>query len=369
VASSVPLSTPAHAPVESGVAAGARTPAVVRLVDHSHPLWAGLFGGSRHATPFHHPSWSAVVAGSYGYRRFAAVLADGERALAGLPLIEVRGPTRRRRWLSLPFTDSCAPLADDPAHLDELVRQLDEERARAGVSEIEIRAPVAVPGVWPCVAGVTHTLELAADADAVRRTFSRSQVHRNIVRAEREGVRVEWGTTKEDLTERFYGLHLATRRRQGVPVQPRRFFEQLWSQMIEPGLGFVLVAYADTAPAAAAVFLHWNDTVIYKFGASDASFWGLRPNHLLFWSAIRWSCEQGYARFDFGKTDLDNDGLRAFKSGWGAIEEPLAYSVIAQEQPAPHGRSRLAEAMGAAIRRSPPFVCRTLGATLYRYAA
>jgi CelD/BcsL family acetyltransferase involved in cellulose biosynthesis len=108
--------------------------------------------------------------------------------------------------------------------------------------------------------------------------------------------------------------------------------------------------------------------IVYKYGASDPAFWGHRPNNLLFWHAIRWGCEHGYTSLDWGRTDFDNAGLREFKTGWGAVEEPLAYSVIANQAPTA-GSGRITRAMARVIRRSPPWVCRAMGEVLYRYAA
>ena len=66
--------------------------------------------------------------------------------------------------------------------------------------------------------------------------------------------------------------------------------------------------------------------------------------------------------------DADNQGLREFKSGWGACEEPLAYSVIAERPPVP-STDRIGPAMATVIRRAPTWVCRAMGEVLYRYAA
>jgi hypothetical protein len=129
-----------------------------------------------------------------------------------------------------------------------------------------------------------------------------------------------------------------------------------------------LLAYSGSIPVAGAVFLTWNGTVVYKYGASDPDYWKLRPNHLIFWTAIRWACEHGYRVFDFGRTDLDNQGLRDFKSGWGATERPLVYSLLADRPPKPPS-GRLSHALEEVIRRSPPWVCRAVGELLYKYAA
>src|SRR5262249_7797143 len=157
-----------------------------------------------------------------------------------------------------------------------------------------------------------------------------------------------------------------TRRRQGVPVQPRRFFRLLWENTITTGLGSVLIVEVSAQPIAAAVFLAWNETVIYKFGASDPSAWSLRPNHLLFWHAIRAACEQEFRWFDFGRTDAGQEGLRNFKLSWGAAEEPLAYERLGGNPGSPPTEGMAARMLGPLIRHSPLLLCRASGEILYR---
>ncbi|MDQ3809210.1 MAG: GNAT family N-acetyltransferase [Chloroflexota bacterium] len=190
---------------------------------------------------------------------------------------------------------------------------------------------------------------------------------RNIRKSERSELRVEFGHSVSDIKS-FYRLHLLTRRRLGVPIQPRRFFDLWRNKLADNGLGFVLSVHLDQIPIAAAVFLSWNGTLVYKYGASDPMYWEHRPNNLLFWTAIRWGCEHGFHTFDWGRTDLDDQGLRDFKTGWGAKEEPLTYSFIANT-PFKPSSDRLKKAMGIVIRRSSPWVCRTMGELLYRYAS
>jgi CelD/BcsL family acetyltransferase involved in cellulose biosynthesis len=346
----------------------APTPETLALDD---PRWTSFVDLCDVATPFHHPAWAELLASSYGYRPF--VLAVGEDRgplVAGAPFLEVRGLSRRRRWISLPFTDSCAPLADGDDARRRFTAALAAQAERPGTPEIEVRDAVDA-GEWQAEAGaVAHVLEIADGLDATRARFSRSRVVRNINRAEREGVVVRRAANVDDLGA-FYALHTRTRRRQGVPVQPRRFFELIWSRMCERGLGSILLADAGGRTAVAgALFLSSGGTTIYKFGASDPEGWSHRPNHLIFWTAIQEACARGDRRFDFGRTDLGNESLRSFKSGWGADEQPLVYSTLGRGARGAAGADGLASrAMGVAFRRGPAWVCRGVGATLYRYAA
>jgi CelD/BcsL family acetyltransferase involved in cellulose biosynthesis len=304
----------------------------------------------------------------YGYRALAVVDADEEgQVRSGIPLLEVRRPLGGRRWVSLPFTDHCPPLVG-ASKAQEFGRGLRALQGSSGIAEIELRGPLEATEACSAPVAVTHVLELEADVDKVYRGFSKSQVQRNIKRAQRESLEVRTAERAEDLTHVFYGLHLETRRRLGTPIQPRRFFRLLWERLLTQGFGYVLLVYTGKTAVAGAVFLDWNGSVTYKYGASDAAHWSLRPNHLLFWNAIERSCREGRRRFDFGRTDFDNEGLRAFKSGWAASEEPLVYTSIGGAAPQP-GLPRAARMLAPLIRRSPRWVCRAVGETLYKYAA
>jgi CelD/BcsL family acetyltransferase involved in cellulose biosynthesis len=65
--------------------------------------------------------------------------------------------------------------------------------------------------------------------------------------------------------------------------------------------------------------------MIYKYGSSDAAHHNTGALQLLFWNAIRESLDGGLERFDFGRSDLDNEGLAVFKDRWGATRSLLSY--------------------------------------------
>jgi lipid II:glycine glycyltransferase (peptidoglycan interpeptide bridge formation enzyme) len=211
---------------------------------------------------------------------------------------------------------------------------------------------------------VRHILNINCDIKSISKSLHRTQ-RQNVRTAEKNDVKIEWGNELDHLHE-FYRLHCLTRHRQGVPVQPWRFFELIFMRLIDQGLGFILLANQDDQCLAAGLFLHWQNTLIYKYAASNECGQNLRPNHLLTWTAICWGCENGYKVFDFGRTDVDNEGLRSFKIRWGAEEIPLCYSVFSTKPTRP-SVERMMPLMKKIIRKSPPWVCRSAGELLYRY--
>ena len=119
-------------------------------------------------------------------------------------------------------------------------------------------------------------------------------------------------------------------------------------------------------PVAAALFLVFNGVLVYKWGASDATAWRQRPNNRCSprRSASGWSGLHG--RWTGAGPSSAQHGLRAFKAGFGAQEHELRWSFAARRVAAVGARGGDA---GAVIRRSPPLVCRAIGASLYRFAA
>ena len=336
------------------------------ILDPSDERWVAFTASKPQANIFHHPSWISLLAECYDYRPFVVAVCDAAgKITAGLPMMEVNSPLTGRRWVSLPFTDHCVPLHDDAESLSRLVKELAYLYKDGRTPKIELRWEFpSNPNIQSYSHHVLHTVKLGSDIEPVASRFHRMH-RRNIKVAKKRGVRIEWGTKREHLNA-FYRLHMRTRRRQGIPTQPWRFFDLLGSAIIERGLGFVLLAYKDDECLAAAVFLHWHQTLTYKYGASSTHGLSFRPNNLLFWTAIRWGCENGYTLFDMGKTYVGNTGLREFKDRWGAEEIPLIYSTLSASPPEPT-TGRLMSVMQTAIRNSPVWVCRAAGEFLYKH--
>jgi CelD/BcsL family acetyltransferase involved in cellulose biosynthesis len=328
--------------------------------------WSDLVDRDSAATIFHHPGWLRLLGEYYRYPISAwCVTGDDGRLAAGLPIALVRSRLTGARLISIPFSDTCPPLRDPASDLDPatLAQAVEEERDRAGLP-LEVRGElVGVPGGTVVQKYVQHRLALDPDVEQVERRFSKSQVKRGIAKALREGVTVGRHQDRAALS-RFYAMHVATRRHQGVPTQPRRFILR-FSELFDAGHGFVLLARHQGRDIAGAVFLAAGSTLTYKYGASRRSALAVRPNNLLFMEAIRWGCEHGMRTLDFGRTDLDNDGLMAFKRSWGADELPLAYTYLGRRKP-DTGPGLSQRAMKTVIQHSPPALGRLVGEALYR---
>jgi CelD/BcsL family acetyltransferase involved in cellulose biosynthesis len=347
----------------------AMLPAKKRLITPFDENWDSFIDSTAGSGIFHHSAWIGMLTECYGYRSFVLAICDGYGNIhAGLPMMEVNSILTGRRWVSLPFSDHCKPLFQDDFYQRKLFEYLSELQVEFGVPHIEIRGEIhGGDHVYRNSEQVLHQLKLSNDPQEVFIGFHYQVRKKSISRAERDGVRVRWAENKDDL-DTFYRLHLLTRSRLGVPIQPKRYFELLWKRIIDAKLGFILLAYMESLPIAGAVFLTFKNTLIYKYSASDMNYRRYRANHLLLWTAIRWGCEQRKTILDFGRTDVSDVGLCSFKRSWGTDEIPLIYSTMTYNPPSKKS-GRLQDIMGTIIQKSPLWVCRATGELLYKHFA
>lgn len=329
--------------------------------------YAAFLNTQEGATPFHLPAWTEAIATCYRFEPSVLCLLEDDGTIrAASPGVHVGGRLRGRRWVSLPFTDACPPLAIDATAAEAFAAELDRRRLASGMKAIELRGEL--PGTFghrqPC--GFRHVIPLTSDENEVFRRL-RERTRRAVKRAAREGLVVRREPDLGAARASFWRLHCATRRKLGVPVQPRAFLDAIWAQMIAPGNGHVLSAYLGSRPVASALFLDDGATVVYKFSASEPELMDLRGSSAVLWEGVRSACASGRVRLDLGRTEEGHEGLRYFKQGWGSEETPLSYTYFGKGEPA---ESRGGEsALGRIIQRSPTMVARTIGRVGYRWTA
>lgn len=328
--------------------------------------WRALVDRADDAGIFAHPAWIGLLADQYRYPVFAVgVERDGE-LVCGLPVAELRSRLTGRRLVALPFSDVVTPVFGEAGgdERQELGRAVERECAERGLP-LEVHGPFAeLPGAGPGDAFLHHVCDIGGrSADEVFKVLHQSK-RRAIRGTERSGVTVQ-RRTDADALRTFYRMHTLTRRRLGVPTQPRGFIDR-FRTLFEEGLGFVLVAELDGAPVAAGVYLHFNGTLTMKYNASDPAMLSAGGNVAVYAESIRIACAEGCHALDYGRTELENDGLRRFKEQFGAEARDLAYtrSPANVRQQAVRSVPRLQQEI---IRRSPPVVGRLVGSAFYRH--
>jgi len=274
-------------------------------------------------TIFHTVAWARVLRETYGYRPLYFTAGDEGRLLAAVAMMEVDSSLTGRRGVSLPFTDYCDPLIDKSVPVGELSRFILDYGRKAGWKSVEFRGAGLAEGP-ASTSFYRHTLDLTPGAERLFANL-KDTTRRNVRKAMREGVTVGMHDSLESVRE-YYRLHCMTRKRHGVPPQPVEFFDKIHEHVIGRGLGVVALASHNGVPIAGDVFFGLQGKALYKFGASDYAYQNLRASDLVMWEGIQWHAERRYDSLCFGRTEMDNEGLRRFKNQWGTDEQQIHYS-------------------------------------------
>ena len=153
----------------------------------------------------------------------------------------------------------------------------------------------------------------------------------------------------------------------GSPVHARRFFGDVF-QAFGAQARLALVRKGAT-PIGGLVALGFKDVLAVPWASCLRPYLRLCPNMLLYWEAIRTGCEQGFRRFDFGRSTRDS-GTYRFKRQWGAREEPLFWYTVptgrGDRRPRPSA-ARHAAFLAGSWRHLPLAVTRRLGPHIRKY--
>jgi lipid II:glycine glycyltransferase (peptidoglycan interpeptide bridge formation enzyme) len=330
------------------------------------PRWLSFISSHSHAGIFHHPAWLALLRDCYKWKTYALCIEQDGNLVAGIPFCEVGTVgLRRKKLVCLPFSDHCAPLAFTPEDSKYLL-----DRAMAHATSLRARLEIrhSLDGESGYEQSKKYCLHVSGVELEPERLMKRlkARVQRSIRNAQKSNLKTE---IRRDTgaVEIFYRLHLNTRRRQGVPIQPRRFFALFHRYIIGGGLGFISLTRSGALYISAGVFCEFNGTLTYKYGASDPAYLYASPNHLMFWDTMVHARQEGFSRFDLGKKDLSNSGLRFFKGGWNSTETELPYSYFTTAPSSGLLELLNKKLIEPTIKKSPAIVCRLAGEGLYKY--
>ncbi|MCL4797891.1 MAG: GNAT family N-acetyltransferase [Bryobacteraceae bacterium] len=325
---------------------------------------------------FHTSGWLEALWRTYGFESSALTTSAPSEVLEnGLVFCRVNSRITGRRLVSLPYSDHCEPLTGAPEQLSLLLDDLSARISREDLRYVELRPLNAVERsasrLQLTESHVLHSLDLTTGLSALFRGFHKSSTQRKIRRAERCGLKYSAGQS-ELLLSQFYRLLLLTRRRHGLPPQPR-----LWFQNLIACFGDALtirVASFEGRPVASILTIRHKDTLVYKYGCADHRYFPFGGMHYLLWTAIQEAVGEGVRGMDLGRSEAGHQGLITFKDRWGAARQPLRYYRL----PYPgrptreYNRGSLKRGQywaGKAISHLPGWILDPLGRLLYRHMA
>jgi hypothetical protein len=297
------------------------------------------------------------------------MVTESGRIKAVLPLMEVDSLFTGRRAVSLPFSDFCEPLISSGVNLKHLRHDVLTYSKQKGFNSIEFRdSEVHLDNSIIIPAGYQHILDLSFSEEQLFKHLADS-TRRNIKKAIKSKVSFEINNSLLAL-EDFYMMNCYTRRRHGLPPQPIKFFRKLYDFVLTKNKGFICISKHNGKSIASAVFLLLGQKALFKYGASLFEHQNLRPNNLLMWESIKYLKDQGFSELNFGRTELENIGLRRFKLGWGAEEKILNYYRFELgENGKIYTSTRSFSRRKLPLNRFPIFLLRMIGSIVYKHFA
>jgi FemAB-related protein (PEP-CTERM system-associated) len=311
------------------------------LAELEYPAWDAYVDAHPAATCYHLSGWAEVAR---AYRLSTRMLAAREGAggpLRGvLPLFVIPRPFRRYVTNGI-FGAYGAVLADDDAILaalvDEAKRFTTVERARY-LHLKWLGDEARPPGLTRRDVWQTAVLALDGGSSAVWGRF-KSSIRAAIRQAQRARLELRAGDAE---LPAFYDVLAANMRRKGAPIYGLEFMKAMLDAF--DGQAEVLTLWHEGRPISGAMTLAYRGVLYVPFASSRAETFRLRPNNLLYWSAIERACELGLHTLDFG-TSLIGQSTFAFKLHWGATPRAVPSYLYT-----PHGRQPRIDAGGAGVR-------------------
>lgn len=335
----------------------------LRTFDSARSIWADLADSCEDVALYHREPWLKLLTEAYGLKIHVATLERGGRVAAGCVLARSKNPFSRQ-LRSLPYSDYCRPLETVSGARAELLNAL-ARYSKASAWEVRGTDGTSLWQTVNCFS--TWLLDLARPLTTIEKNVNEAY-RRQARRARAEGIRIE-RSCDSDSVRRFYAMYLETRRRLGVPAQPRRLFDLAKDGFAARDAFQVWIASHHGRDLAGLILLIDGNHLYYKWAArlTDGPS---GANHQLVWSVIE-EFAGSAVTLDLGRTDNRNEGLVRFKRHLGAKRIALPYAYfpkaprnVSAEVPA--GARRLVSRLW---RRLPPRVARTLGGMIYSYLA
>jgi hypothetical protein len=311
---------------------------VIEIDPVADPRWDDFVRSHESSSIYHLGTWSDILRSTYGFRAAYLALETEGRLTGVLPLMRSRGFVTGKRLRSLPAVGSVDPLADSAAGKAALLEAACALTVQQGARSWTLHA--REPGYEKLAAGLglsrqfsTFVAPLDEDPEALRASWKKTSnnLWRSLKKADEAGVSVREGTSERDL-KRFYGLYCQTMRRHRSLPRSYRLLSMARRSLSSPGLYRLLLAEHRGEVVAGGVFHAYRDTIDLVFNASSARHLALRPNHAVYWSAIRYAIEHGYRRYNMGEAPV-NGSLGRFKAQWGGVPVPrFQYSFAAAQR-------------------------------------
>lgn len=283
--------------------------------DTDKQQWDAFVMASDRSTCYHQSGWKGVIENSFGHQTFYLMSKNELGMTEGiLPLVQLKSRLFGNFLVSLPYFNYGGVCTTSQ---ESLRRLLDEAKLLAietNAEFIELRHVDHLYQELPVkTAKVTMRLVLPDNSDMLMKSFP-SKLRSQIRRPEKEGMVAKIG--REDELDNFYAVFSRNMRDLGTPVYAKFFFRNILETFSETT--WICTVFAKkNVPVASGFLIRFKENIEIPWASSLRRYNPLSPNMLLYWSVLKFACQQGCRFFDFGRS-TPGEGTYRFKKQWGA---------------------------------------------------
>lgn len=314
---------------------------IVQYEEQYRHLWDDYVVAHSEASCYHLTAWKRAVERAYGHRS-CYLLAKATlpaphlcNILGVLPLFHLRNFLFGNHLVSLPFCDYGGVLADDEHVVRALVRRSTDLSRQLNNATVELRniGRITSARLLTSCHKVRMVLELQGNWEKLWKSFG-AKLRSQIRKPQKEGLISKMGGV--ELLDDFYRVFSFNMRDLGSPVHSKALVKAVLEEFGK--LSKLQVVYKSEMAIGAGLILCCRDTVFIPWASTVRQFNRLSPNMMLYWNFLKYAADNGFRKFDFGRTSL-NEGTYKFKEQWGAKPSPLywQYASLKETQQASLG--------------------------------
>lgn len=293
--------------------------------DVDQERWDEFILNHPNASPYHLFAWKKAIEGAYRHKCIYLYAETNKKIIGVLPIVHLHLPGIISEMVSLPFCDVGTCIAVSKEAQDLLCNEAISFKENGKVKKSQIRGDLFQSDTVRAnykkleTGKVRMILELPGSTDDLFKSF-KSKLRSQVRKAEKNGVNFFWGT--EQNIDNAYRVFSKNMHQLGSPVHSKSFLSAVLSHYgTRAKLG---LAEFQGQTIGMGIILFGGKGVSIPWASTARDYNRLGPNMLLYWNFLKYSADNGYAFFDFGRS-TEGEGTYNFKKQWGAKPAPLVW--------------------------------------------
>lgn len=293
-------------------------PSIKHATDGDKVNWNRYVEQHPESCLYHRYEFRQVIGKTFGHHCVYLIAEDETGNVVGLlPAVQLKSRLFGNYMVSIPFFNYGGALAESEQIESRLMAELDKIAKSLDCSHVEYRDTFSRANLPGKTEKSSMVLALPEKADTLWDDIG-AKVRSQVKKACANNLTIKFGGT--ELLDDYYKVFAINMRDLGTPVYSSRFFRNL---LQEDGLTtHLVVAYHQNQAVSCGFLMAHHDTMEIPWASTLRSANSLNANMFLYWNILKFTIDEGFKFFDFGRSSKDA-GTFKFKRQWGAEPQQL----------------------------------------------